>query len=164
MKRLFTLLAVAALLVPLRSALAQEEGGAPIKVTTTLHSDGTQTVLKTDPDNHTAESTTMDASQKVLQRTVYAMDDQGQYLSADVFDSKDKLSFKSVFSRDSSGRVNQQLDTTPEGKPLRKLVFEYDPRGKLARVRTFDAAGNETTPPATPAKNIGSQPRSGSKR
>ncbi len=159
MKRLFPLLAIVAL-APVASFA--QGGGTAIKVTTTIHSDGTQTVLKTDPDGHTAESKTVDAAKNVIQRTVYAMDDQGLYTSASVFDGKDKLLFKSVYTRDASNRVNAQTDTTADDKPLRKQLFEYDGSGKLAAVRTFDPAGNETTP--AKKQILGSKRGSGSKR
>jgi len=129
-------------------ALLAQEGGAAVKVTSTLHSDGTQTVLKTDPDSHTAESTLLDAAQKVLQRTVYTLDDQDQFATASVYDGNGKLVFKSVYNRDDHNRLTEQLDSNAADKLLRKLTFEYDNYGKLVRVRTFDPAGNETTPAA----------------
>jgi len=128
------------------TALLAQEAGSAIKVTTTLHSDGTKTVLKTDPDARTAESTLMDAADKVLQRTVYSLDEQGQFASANVFDGNGKLVFKSTYNRDSHNRLTEQLDTNAADKLLRRLTFEYDVYGKLVRVHTFDPAGNETTP------------------
>ncbi len=143
MKRLIPTLLLATL-API--TLFAQDGGAPVKVTTTLHSDGTQTVLKTDPDARTAESTLLDAAQKVIQRTVYGLDDQGQFTTASVFDGNGKLVFKSVYVRDESNRLTEQLDSSADDKLLRKLKFEYDSYGKLTLVRTFDPAGNETTP------------------
>lgn len=164
MKNLIPILLAAGALAGAPSAGLAQEGGAAIKVTTTVHSDGTQTVLKTDPESHTAESRTLDASQQLVQRTVYTMNDQGQYTGASVYDAKDRLLFKSTYGRDASNRVTEQVDTTPDDKPLRKLIFEYDARGRLARVRTFDAAGNETTPMTTKKAPASQQRHSGSKR
>jgi hypothetical protein len=162
MKRLIPILVVSCA-IPLGLS-AQQQGGPAIKVTTTVHSDGTQTILKTDPESHTAESRTIDASQKTLQRTVYTTDDQGQYTGASIFDSQDRLLFKSTYTRDAANRVTEQVDTTADGKPVRKLVFEYDARGRLSRVRTFDGAGNETTPMTTKKQAPASKRHSGSRR
>lgn len=120
--------------------------GATVKVTQTLHSDGTQTVLRSDLNEHQAEATLLDVSKKVLQRTVYTLDDQGQYLAAAIYNGNNKLLMKSTYKRDSSNRVFEQLDFTADDQLLRRLAFEYDSRGKLMRVRTFDPAGNDITP------------------
>jgi len=143
MKQLLPILLIASL-AP--TALLAQEGGSALKVTSTLHSDGTQTVLKTDPDARTAESTLLDAAQKVIQRTVYTLDDQGQFATANIFDGTGKLLYKSSYNRDAHSRLTEQLDSSADDKLLCKRTFEYDNYGKLIRVRTFDAAGNETTP------------------
>jgi hypothetical protein len=150
MKRIVPLFGLFAFLAPM--ALFAQGGDAPIKVTSTVHSDGTQTVLKTDPDARTAESTLLDTAQKVVQRTVYTLDDQGQFATASIFDDKGKLLFKSTYVRDAHNQLTEQLDSSPDDKPLRKLTFEYNGYGKLIRVRTFDPAGNETTPAKKPSK------------
>ena len=53
-------------------------GGAPIKVTITKYPDHSYASMKTDPDAHTAENTKFDAAGRVMQTTVFALDDQGR--------------------------------------------------------------------------------------
>jgi len=153
MNRSLALILLASLTTLAPLALNAQEAGSAVKVTTTLHSDGTQTVLKTDPDSHTAESTLLDASQKVLQRTVYALDDQGQFTNASIYDGQGKLVYKSTYTRDESNHLKEQVDTTADDKVVRKLTFEYNNLGKLVRVRSFDATGNETTPQSSGARH-----------
>src|SRR3954464_7682874 len=106
---LFTILQIAVLTT---GAFAQ--GGSPIKVTTTLHPDGTKTVMQTDPDNRTAEATTLTSNDKLIQKVVYKLDEQNQPESGTVFDAKGRAAFKSVYKRDGAGRVAEQFDYTPD--------------------------------------------------
>ncbi len=148
MKRL---LAILLLCLPAASVHAQDSGGE-IKVTTIMHEDGTRTVTTTNKDEHTSESVTYGAKDKVTQRIVYTLDEEDVALSGLVYGPNGKIVFKAVYKRDGSNRVVEEIDSAPDGTLLRRFVYEYGANGKVSRVRAYDAAGNEMRPTQSPAK------------
>jgi hypothetical protein len=135
-------LAAAALMLQCGFVIAQD-AGTPLKVTTTLHGDGTKTVMKTDPDERTAEATTYDAADRVRQRVVYVLDEQNQPASGIVYDAKGRAAFKSTYKRDGANRIIEQIDYTPADKLVRRMFFEYGANNKVTNVRVIDANGVE---------------------
>src|SRR5581483_8443158 len=103
------------ILLPLVCA-AQDEQSSAIKVTTTLHEDGSKTVTKLDPDQHTSEATTFNSADKMQQRIVYDLDDQNQATAGKVYAANGTLLLKCVYKRDSSNRVYEEDDYTPDDK------------------------------------------------
>jgi hypothetical protein len=120
-----------------------QEAGTPIRVTTTLHEDGTKTVMKSDPDQRTAEATTYDAADRVRQRVVYALDEQNQPASGIVYDAKGRAVFKSTYKRDGANRIIEQIDYTAADKLVRRMFFEYGANNKVSNIRVIDANGVE---------------------
>ncbi|MCX6966479.1 MAG: hypothetical protein NTZ46_01645 [Verrucomicrobia bacterium] len=118
-----------------------QEGGAPIKVTSTLHGDGTRTDTQKDIDNHTSETKAFDSSKKLLQRCVYTLDEQGREVEGVVYNAKDVIVSRVAFSYDPLGRVSEQIEKTPNGVLLRRLVFTRDAKGRTTVV-AYDAQGN----------------------
>ena len=123
-------------------ALAQDSGPATIHVVETLHSDGTRTVMKTDPDNHTAESSTYDAANKIRQRTVFNLDESGQAVGGTVYSSKNVAIYKLVYKRDSMNRVNEVDSYTMKDVLLNRMIYHYDAKGKVTGIDTYDPNGN----------------------
>jgi hypothetical protein len=117
---------------------AQEKA---IKVTTTLHDDGTRTDMKVDPASQTAEATTY-AGEKILRRVAYKLDASGQMQEGDVFGPDGKMLFHAVFRRDALNRVVEEFNYAADGRLIRRLVYEYNTSGKIAKIDAFDAAGN----------------------
>ncbi len=130
------------ILLPLVCA-AQDEQSSAIKVTTTLHEDGSKTVTKLDPDQHTSEATTFNSADKMQQRIVYDLDDQNQATAGKVYAANGTLLLKCVYKRDSSNRVYEEDDYTPDDKLARRFVYEFGPNGKVAHIRAFDGDGTE---------------------
>ena len=160
------------LLIPLivilasgRPAHAQDGADAPkpIHVTETLHSDGTRTVMTTNPDDHSAESQTFNQANKLLERIVYVLDEQGQATGATGYSPKGKALYKLTYKRDEQNRVNEVDTFTVNDILVSKTVYHYAQGGKVIGVDTYDANGNQisasTAPPpgggATPPKRRG---------
>jgi antitoxin component YwqK of YwqJK toxin-antitoxin module len=124
-------------------ARAQDSSSHAIKVTTLLHEDDTKTVTTTDPDQHTSESVTYTARDKVLQKIVYTLDENNVATSGNIYNAKGQFLFKAVYKRDAMSRVAEELDTTSDGQLIRRFVYEYGANGKVSRIRAYDASGNE---------------------
>jgi YD repeat-containing protein len=141
MKRCFYALSLFLLLTIAHPALGQE---APtgIKVTSTLHDDGSRTDLQTDYDSLTAESKTYSASKKLLQSATYTINAQGQLLEGIAYNAKGQVGGQVAFKYDAQGRMSEQLDKSANGTPLRRLVFYYDANGRVSGLDTYDGQGN----------------------
>ena len=152
MKHRFIAYSLAWLLACAATGFAQE-GGSPIKITSTLHGDGTRTDTQKDIDNHTSETKTYDTSQKLVQRCVYTLDEQGREVEGVVYNAKDVIIARVAFSYDPLGRISEQIEKTPNGALFRRLVFTRDANGR-ATVVAYDAQGNvikadgSTAPPS----------------
>lgn len=136
-------------LLPFLALHAQTDTPASIKVTTTLHDDGSKTVTRLDPDAHTSSAETLDGGGKLRQRIVYELDDENQPASGTMYDAKGAFVLKSVYKRDPSHRIIEETDYTADGRLMRRFVYEFGSSGKVARIRAFDAEGNELQQSAT---------------
>jgi hypothetical protein len=135
----------------LLGSLGLAQDPAPLKVTTTLHGDGTRTDTQIDTDARTGTATTMDAAGKVLRKVEYHLDDANQPKAALVYDAKGVLVYKAAYKRDGSGRVVEEANYTANDQLVRRLVYTYGANDRVTKVQTFDASGRELTPPS-PAK------------
>ena len=139
MKRcLYVLLLLLALAMP---GMGQEESKG-IKVTSTLHDDGSRTDLQTDYDALTAESKTYNSAKKLVQSATYTLNAQGQILEGILYDGKGKIGGQVAYSYDAQGRMSEELDKSANGTPLRRLVFYYDANGRVSGIDTYDGQGN----------------------
>jgi hypothetical protein len=128
-------------------ALAQNDSSDgtddTIHALTVYHEDGTKTVTITDPDKHSSEASTYDGRDKLLQKIVYALDDQNQVASGVVYTADNTAIFKTAYKRDDMSRINEEDDFTMEGQLIRKFVYEFGSNGKVVRIRAYDGQGNE---------------------
>lgn len=125
------------------TGLAQEEtSDAPIKVTSVIHGDGTRTDTQTNPSEKTGESKTYDAAQKLIQRAVYTLDENGQPKEGKVFNAKGVEIYRFSYTRDTTGKISEEKDFNAEGKVVRQLVYRYSSKGELVGIDGFDANGN----------------------
>lgn len=157
MKSTYLLIALLPLFLLGRAGFGQDEGPKPIRVTETLHSDGTRTVMKSDPDNHSAESTTYDAANKLKQRVVFTLDEQGQAVAGVAYSPKGVFLYKTTYKHDASNHVTEVDTYTKEDKLLSRTVYKYDATGRVSGVDTYDMNGNRVAAPpaggATPRRN-----------
>jgi hypothetical protein len=114
-----------------------------IHAITTLHADGTRTVAITDPDKHSSEADTYDGANRLIEKIVYALDDNNQPTSGVVYTANNIPAFKAVYKRDDFNRVSEEDDYTMDDQLLRRFVYEFGADGKVIRVRAFDSQGNE---------------------
>jgi hypothetical protein len=135
------LLATAALLPAL--CPAQDASDNTIHAITTLHADGTRTVAITDPDKHSSESDTYDAANKLIEKIIYALDDNNQPATGVVYTADNRPAFKTTYKRDDFNRVSEEDDYTMDDQLLRRFVYEFGADGKVIRIRAYDAEGNE---------------------
>lgn len=141
MKHCFYALSLLLLLTVAHPVMGQDTPTG-IKVTSTLHDDGSRTDLTTDYDSLTAESKTYDASKKLIQSSTYTINPQGQLLEGIAYNAKGQIGGQVAFKYDAQGRMSEQLDKTAAGVPLRRLVFYYDGTGHVSGIDTYDGKGN----------------------
>ena len=148
MKLKFLLLLPLLLFALLPAARSQDDGsGSPatIRITTTLHNDGSKTVMQTDPDNHTATSSTYDHADRLLSKIVYDLDDQGVALGGSVFSAKGVLLYKMRYVYDDAKRVSEVDSYSVTDQLLSRQVYHYDANNRVIRIDTFDGNGNPVT-------------------
>jgi len=119
--------------------LAQDDNA--IRAVTVLHEDGTRTVTVTDPDKHTAEATTYDAGNKLMQKIVYALDDNNLPASGVVYAADNRPVYKAVYKHDDTNRISEEDDFTMDDRLIGRFVYEYGANG--VRIHAYDSQGNE---------------------
>jgi hypothetical protein len=130
--------------------LAQENYGT-IHVITKVLPDGSKVTTKMDPDSHTAEEMTTDASDKMLRKTVYDLGENNVAVSATFYDAKNNPTYKATYKRDGAGHITEAAFSTVDGRYLGKRVFVYA-GDKASQVIDYDANGQQVSvsQPATP--------------
>lgn len=156
MKRLFLAFAIALACTVAGNA---QDGGSTLKVTTRLNADGTRTDTQKDLEARTSETKTYSASKKLIQRTVFLLDEQGREVDGMIFDAKDKVTGQVSFRYDPFGRLSEQIEKAPNGTILRRFVFRRDPNGNVKKIDTLDAQGNPMGGNSTPS-STGSRKKS----
>ena len=122
---------------------AQDASDDTIHAVTTLHADGTRTVAITNPDTHTSEADTYNAANKLIEKIIYALDDNNQPATGVVYTPDNKPAFKTVYKHDDFSRVTEEDDYTMGDQLIRRFVYELGADGKVIRIRAYDAQGNE---------------------
>ncbi|MGB8354464.1 MAG: hypothetical protein WCD79_11285 [Chthoniobacteraceae bacterium] len=160
---LFLLIPLISLTLLSRTAYPQDDTAPPIRVTETLHPDGTKTVMRSDPENHTSTAEIYNKADKLLSKLVYTLDDQGQATGATAYSAAGKELYKLGYKRDAAGNVSEVATYSVAGILVSRTVYQYASGGKVISINTYDANGNQisasTAPPnggATPAQKRGS--------
>jgi hypothetical protein len=149
------LLIAASLFFAAAISCAQDEGGAPIRITNSTLADGSKQVTKVDPSNHIAEIATYTTGDKLKNKIVYQINDEGVWISGVVYDGKKNVIMQATYKYDATGRMAEEKQFTKEGQYFRRLVYRYDPTGKLAGIDAFDANDTpiDNRAAATPRKS-----------
>jgi hypothetical protein len=116
-------------------------GGNVVKVSTTLHNDGTRTVTKLDPEARTTEASKY-AGDTLLQRSVFKLNDQNKPDSGEIYDPKGRLLMKVKNVHDDQGRVAEETRYTAKDEFMVRLVYRYGLDGRVNKIEGYDAAGN----------------------
>ena len=112
-----------------------------VRVTMSMHPDGSRTVYNFDPPQHKAVATTTDADGKLRETIRYELDDAGRFSSAEVSGADGRLRLKSRYKYDDAGRILEETQSAPDNTLQHKIVYKYDSSGKQTGYSVFDASG-----------------------
>jgi hypothetical protein len=110
--------------------------GDAVRVTMSMHPDGSRTVYNFDNAQHKAVATTTGQDGKVRETIRYVLDDAGRFAGAD-----GRVQLKSRYKYNDAGRILEEAQSTPDGTLLHKIVYSYDSSGKQTGYSVFDASG-----------------------
>jgi hypothetical protein len=135
------------------SVFAQAPGDA-VRVTMSMHPDGSRTVYNYDNAQHTAVATTTDPDGKVRQTIRYQLDNAGRFSTGEVSGPDGRVRLKSRYKYDDAGHILEEAQSTADGALLHKIVYTYDSAGKQTGYSVFDASGKliSRTGGAAPAR------------
>jgi len=126
------------------SAGATVFGQAPtdaVRVTMSMHPDGSRTVYSFNNAQRTAVATTTDPDGKVRQTIRYQLDDAGRFSTGEVSGLDGRVRLKSRYKYDDAGRIQEEAQSAADGTLLHKIVYSYDSAGKQTGYSVFDASG-----------------------
>jgi hypothetical protein len=112
-----------------------------VRVTMSMHPDGSRTIYNFDNAQHTAVATTTDPDGKVRQTIRYELDSAGRFSTGEVSGPDGRVRLKSRYKYDDAGRILEEAQSAADGKLLNKIVYSYDPSGKQSGFSVFDASG-----------------------
>ena len=112
-----------------------------VRVTMSMHPDGSRTVYNFDNAQHTAVSTTTGPDGKVRQTIRYQLDNAGRFSTGEVSGPDGRVRLKSRYKYDDAGRLLEEAQSAANGTLLNKIVYSYDPAGKQTGYSVFDASG-----------------------
>src|SRR5262245_33219743 len=112
-----------------------------VRVTMSMHPDGSRTVYNFDNAQHTAVATTTDPDGKVRQTIRYQLDNAGRFSTGEVSGPDGRVRLKSRYKYDDAGRILEEAQSAPDGTLLNKIVYNYDSAGKQTAYSVVDASG-----------------------
>src|SRR5438874_11522292 len=133
-------LAVCGTQVGLSQSTEQTQGDA-VRVTVSMHPDGSRTVYKFDNAQHKAVATTTDTDGKLRETIRYELDEAGRFSSGEISGPDGRLRLKSRYKYDDAGSLLEVTQSSEDGTLLHKIVYSYDASGKQTGYSVFDALG-----------------------
>jgi YD repeat-containing protein len=112
-----------------------------VRVTVSMHPDGSRTVYKFDNAEHKAVATTTDPDGKLREMIRYELDEAGRFSSGEISGPDGRLRFKSRYKYDDAGHLLEETQSAGNGTLLHKIVYSYDASGKQTGYSVFDASG-----------------------
>jgi hypothetical protein len=112
-----------------------------VRVTVSMHPDGSRTVYKFDNAEHKAVATTTDPDGKLRETIRYELDDAGRFSSGEISGPDGRLRFKSRYKYNDAGHLLEETQSAGDGALLHKIVYSYDAAGKQTGYSVFDASG-----------------------
>jgi hypothetical protein len=112
-----------------------------VRVTMSMHPDGSRTVYNFDNAQHTAVATTTDSDGKVRQTIRYQLDNAGRFSTGEVSGPDGRVRLKSRYKYDNAGHILEEAQSAADGALQHKIVYSYDSGGKQAGYSVFDASG-----------------------
>jgi hypothetical protein len=123
------------------SQSSEQTGSDAVRVTVSMHPDGSRTVYKFDNAQHKAVATTTDPDGKVREAIRYELDEAGRFSTGEVSGPDGRLRFKSRYKYDDAGHLLEETQSAEDGTLLHKIVYSYDAQGKQTGYSVFDASG-----------------------
>ena len=137
-----------------------------VRVTVSMHPDGSRTVWNYDNPQRKAVATTTDQAGKVRETIRYDLDPAGHFSSAEISGPDGRVRLKSRYKYDDAGRILEEIQSAPNDTVLHKIVYSYDSSGKQTGYSVFDASGKlvggkgaATTRPSSSPKPRPKSPR-----
>ena len=124
-----------------RLTQGQQAPSDSVRVTMSMHPDGSRTTSNFDNAQHTAVATTTDPDGKVRQTIRYRLDNAGRFLSGEVSGADGRIRVKSSYKYDEGGHILEEIQTAADGTPLNKIVYSYNSSGNQTGYSVFDASG-----------------------
>jgi hypothetical protein len=118
-----------------------QASGDAVRVTVSMHPDGSRTVYNFDNAQHKAVATTTSQDGKVRETIRYELDDAGRFFSAEISGPDGRLRLKSRYKYNDAGRILEEAQSAPDGTLLHKIVYSYDSSGKQTGYSVLDASG-----------------------
>ncbi|PYL06589.1 MAG: hypothetical protein DME33_13190 [Verrucomicrobia bacterium] len=112
-----------------------------VRVTVSMHPDGSRTVYNFDNAQHKAVATTTDPDGKLRQTIRYELDDAGRFFSAEISGSDGRIRLRTRYKYDDAGRILEETQSGADGALQHKIVYSYDSSGKQTGYSVFDASG-----------------------
>src|SRR6267378_2315604 len=112
-----------------------------VRVTVSMHPDGSRTIYKFDNAQHKAVATTTDPDGKLRETIRYELDEAGRFSSGEISGPDGRLRFKSRYRYDDAGRLLEETQSSGDGTLLHKIVYSYDASGKQTGYSVFDTSG-----------------------
>ncbi|PYJ91361.1 MAG: hypothetical protein DME71_02630 [Verrucomicrobia bacterium] len=119
----------------------EQPRGDAMRVTVSMHPDGSRTVYNFDTAQHKAAATTTGQDGKLRETIRYELDDVGRFSSAEISGSDGRLRLKSRYKYDDAGRILEEAQSAADGTLQHKIVYSYDSSGKQTGYSIFDASG-----------------------
>ena len=112
-----------------------------VRVTVSMHPDGSRTAYNFDNAQHKAVATTTDPDGKLRETIRYELDDAGRFSSGEISGPDGRVRLKSRYKYDNAGRILEEAQSAPDGTLQHKIVYSYDSSGKQTGYSIFDASG-----------------------
>jgi len=112
-----------------------------VRVTVSMHPDGSRTAYNFDNAQHKAVATTTDPDGKLRQTIRYELDDAGRFFSAEISGSDGRIRLRTRYKYDDAGRILEETQSGADGALQHKIVYSYDSSGKQTGYSVFDASG-----------------------
>ena len=162
-------LAVACVLVVCASQIGlsqspEQARSDAVRVTISMHPDGSRTLYKFDNSQHKAVATTTDPDGKLRETIRYELDDADRFSSGEISGPDGRLRFKSRYKYDDAGHLLEETQSAENGTLLHKIVYSYDAAGKQTGYSVFDTSGKLVGGKSAAKARPSSTPKAGVKR
>ena len=112
-----------------------------VRVTMSMHPDGSRTVYKFDGAQHTAMATTTDPDGKLRETIHYQLDNAGRFSTGEVSGPDGRVRLKTRYKYDDAGRILEEAQSATDGTLQNRIVYSYDSGGKQTGYSVFDVSG-----------------------